>query len=106
MKNKNVSGNGKTFERLSKVAARKAFERGETLYVMGIDRNPVESLTSPYIYIKGGKSLSGYYNGKTEINTFDELLEDFSEWLYNDGYGHMPQKYDAEHYRFSYWIVK
>ena len=104
MKDKIISGNGKTFERLSKPSAKKAFEGGEKLYVMSVDRNPIKSLSSPYIYYIGCKSMCGWYNGKTEINTFDELLEDFAEWLDTDGYGHIPQRYDAKHYRFSYWI--
>lgn len=103
MKNKIVSGYGKTFERLSKVAARKAFENGEWLFVMSIDRNPINSLSSPFMYHKGGKSMCGWWNGKTEIDTFDELLEDFSEWLDTDGYGHTPQRYMAKKYMFSYW---
>jgi hypothetical protein len=106
MKNKVVSGFGETYERLTKASARKAFEGGKMVYVMSIDRNPITSLTSPYIYYIGCKSLCGWFNGKTEINTFDELLEDFSVWLDTDGYGHNPQRYDAEHYRFSYWLKK
>jgi hypothetical protein len=94
------------FMRLNKTLARKAFESGESVYVMSIDRNPITSLTCPYKYYIGCKSLWGWHNGKTEVNTFDELLEDFSEWLYADGYGHVPQRYDAKHYRFSYWVKK
>lgn len=104
MNNKVISGDGKTYERLSKASARKAFESGVELFVMSIDRNPIQSLTSPYKYYIGCKSMCGWFNGKTEINSFDELLEDFSEWLDTDGYGHIPQRYDAKHYRFSYWV--
>ena len=42
--------------------------------------------------------------GKYTIETFEDLMEDFSWFLDTDGYGHMPQRYDAKHYRFSYWI--
>lgn len=104
MKNKIVSGNGKTYRRLTKSSARKAFESGGKLYVMSIDRDPISSFSSPYIYYNGCKSLCGWFNGNTEITTFDELLEDFAEWLDTDGYGHIPQRYDAKHYRFSYWV--
>ena len=104
MKKRIISGNGKTYRRLTKSSARKAFDGGGKIYVMSIDRNPVNSLTSPYIYYAGCKSLCGWFNGNTEIATFDDLLVDFSEWLYTDGYGHIPQRYDAMHYRFSYWI--
>lgn len=106
MKNKVVSGYGDTYERLTKRSAERVFNNGGNLYVMSVDRNPIESLTSPYIYYIGCKSMCGWFNGKNEINTFGELLEDFSEWLETDGYGHMPQRYDATHYRFSYWIKK
>ena len=104
MKKRIISGNGKSYMRLSKSDARKSFERGIRLYVMAIDRDPISSLTSPHLYYKGCKSIRGYYNGKPEISSFDDLLSDFSEWLYCDGYGHIPQRYDANHYRFSYWI--
>lgn len=104
MKNKVVSDYVDTYIRLSKTNARKVFERGKKVYVMSIDRNPINSITSPYIYYIGCKPLYNWKNGKTEINTFDELLEDFSEWLDTDGYGHIPQRYDAKHYRFSYWV--
>lgn len=106
MKNKVVSGFGKTYVRLSKASARKAFESGLELYVMSIDRDPISSLSSPYMYYIGCKSLCGWYNGKTEINNFEELLEDFSQWLDTDGYGHIPQRYDAKHYRFSFWVKR
>ena len=97
MKNKVMNG----FERLTKTSARKAFESGKEVMVMSIDRNPVQSITSPYTYYIGCKPLCSEI---TAINTFDELLEDFSEWLDTDGYGHIPQRYDAKHYRFSYWV--
>ena len=104
MKNKIVSGNGKTYRRLTKSSARKVFESGGKLYVMSIDRDPISSFSSPYIYYNGCKSLCGWFNGNTEITTFDELLENFAEWLDTDGYGHIPKRYDAKHYRFSSWI--
>ena len=103
MKNKVVSDFGRTYRRLSKPNAKKAFEEGKTLYVMSIDRNPVNSLTSPYMYFVGCRPIMGMYSVHKTIETFDDLLEDFSEWLGTDGYGHMPQRYDAKNYRFSYW---
>lgn len=41
MKNKIVSGNGKTYRRLTKSSARKAFESGSEVYVMSIDRDRI-----------------------------------------------------------------
>ncbi len=102
MNNKIVYSDGEVYERLNKTNARNAFGRGECVYIMSIDRNPITSLTSSHKYYVGCKSL----RGDDVINTFDDLLKDFSEWLYNDGYGHIPQKYDAEHHRFSYWVRK
>ena len=105
MKQKVIVGwDGVTYERLTKPTARKAFESGKKVYVMSIDRNPINSLTSPHKYYIGCKSICGWFNGKERINTFDDLLEDFSEWLDTDGYGHIPQRYDAKHYIFSYWV--
>ena len=98
MKNKVMNN----YLRLTKTIARKVFESGSEVYVMSIDRNPVQSITSPHIYRIGCNALCG----ATSVNTFDELLQDFSEWLYTEGYGHTPQRYNAEHYRFSYWINK
>lgn len=104
MKNKSISGFGKSYIRLSKVTARKMFDNGNELLVMSIDRNPVESLTSPRVYYKGCKSYMMGCVGKSTIETFEDLMEDFAWFLESDGYGHMPQRYDARHYRFSYWI--
>lgn len=104
MNNKIVSDFGRTYKRLSKPQAKKAFEDGEKLYVMSIDRNPLNSFTSPYGYYKGCKPIMGAESEYERIETFEELLEDFSMWLDCDGYGHMPQRYDARNYRFSYWI--
>ena len=102
MKDKIVSGYGMSYKRLTKTSARKAFDNGMDVYVMSADRNPVNSMTSPHIYSKGCKALC--YWVKPEIDTFDDLLQDFSEWLFVDGYGHMPQRYYVRNYRFSYWI--
>lgn len=104
MKNKTISGFGKSYIRLSKVTARKMFDDGIEILVMSIDRNPVESLTSPRVYHKGCKSYMMGCIGKSTIETFDDLMEDFAWFLESDGYGHMPQRYDARHYRFSYWV--
>lgn len=104
MKNKIVSDFGKSFKRLNKTKARKEFELGKEILVMSIDRNPVNSLSSPYIYYKGCRPIMGMFIEMEYVNTFDDLLEDFSTWLNCDGYGHMPQKYYARNYMFSYWV--
>ena len=77
MKNKCISGFGMSYERLSKVMARKMFDKGSELLVMSIDRNPVESLTSPRVYKKGCQSYMMGCVGKSSIETFDDLMEDF-----------------------------
>ena len=99
-----MCGGGKSYQRLSRPSARKAFEAGKSLLVMSIDRNPIESLSSPHFYKKGCKAYMFECTEVDTINTFDELLEDFSQFLDTDGYGHMPQRYDAANYRFSYWL--
>ena len=106
MKNKCISGFGRSYERLSKVMARKMFDKGNELLVMSIDRNPIESLTEPRSYKKGCQSYTMGYIRKKTIETFEDLMEDFAWFLGTDGYGHMPQRYDAKHYRFSYWVKK
>ena len=100
MNNRFIGG----YRRLNKTSARKAFENGEKLYVMSIDRNPVNSPSTAYIYYIGCKSLCEYDINKSHISTFDDLLSDFSEWLYTDGYGHMPDKYRSRNFLFSYWL--
>ena len=104
MNNKIVSDFGRTYKRLSKPQARKAFEDGEELYVMSIDRTPTTSLSYPHVYCMGCRPIMRTESEYERINTFDDLLEDFSTWLDSDGYGHMPQRYDARNYRFSYWL--
>ena len=104
MKNKSISGFGKSYIRLSKVSARKMFDDGNELLIMSIDRNPVESLTSPRVYHKRCQSYMMGCVGRSTIETFEDLMEDFAWFLESDGYGHMPQRYDAKHYRFSYWV--
>lgn len=106
MKNKTISGFGRSYERLSKTMAKKAFDNGIEILVMSIDRNPVESLSSPHVYKKGCKTYMMKCIGKYTIETFEDLMEDFSWFLDTDGYCHMPQRYDAKHYRFSYWVKK
>lgn len=82
MKQKVIVGwNGVTYNRLTKPSAKKAFESGKKVYVMSIDRNPINSLTSPHKYYIGCKSICGWFNGKERINTFDDLLEDFRSGL-------------------------
>ena len=67
MKNKSISGFGKSYIRLSKVSARKMFDNGNELLIMSIDRNPVESLTSPRVYHKGCNSYMMGCVGKSTI---------------------------------------
>lgn len=104
MNNKIVSAaDGRTYVRLNKIAARNSFDSGVKIYVMSIDRNPIDSVTTAHEYKKGCKPLCAWLNEKDSIDTFGELLEDFSEWLDTDGYGHIPDRYAARHYKFSYW---
>ena len=89
MKNKCISGFGMSYERLSKVMARKMFDKGSELLVMSIDRNPVESLTSPRVYKKGcqsymmgcvGKSTIAEEFAKSKIEMPNKILdEDFEK---------------------------
>ena len=100
MKNHFVSDdNGLAYKRLSKRSAEKAFNAGYTVLVMTNDRTPITSLTAPKAYTYG---LSGIYGNKVE--TFNDLLHDFTTWLEYDGYGHEPEPYKAHQLLLSYWI--
>lgn len=101
MKNAIVSNENETYIRHNKKLARRIFLEYGRLYVMSIDRDPISSVSCAHEYIRGTKC--GLYDDDKVINTFDELLEDFSKWLETDGYGHTPQRYDANNYLFSYW---
>lgn len=103
MNNRFVSDGNETYHRISKTIAKKGFEKGANVYVMSIDRDPISSLTKPHKYRIGCKPLC-YNNGKVDITSFNEVLGDFSDWLYNIGYGRIPQRYDAENFRFSFWL--
>ena len=99
-----VSGVCGTYLRVSRGKAAHIFEEGSArLYVMSSDRNPVNSPTSAHEYRKG---CMPYYGGseRGSISTFGELVEDFSGWLDTEGYGHMPDRYRAEHELFSFWV--
>ncbi len=102
MKNKIVSNKFQTFKRLTKTSARKAFDDGAEVYIMSIDRNPVNSLTSSIIYYLDCLPMCRWI--KERVVTFDDALEDFSEWLNTEGYGHIPQRYYAKNYLFSFWV--
>jgi len=103
MKTTIISSDRGTYLRVNKQTARKVFEEGTgRLYVMSSDRNPVNSLTTAHEYKQGCKPYT--YNPANSIETFDEVLEDFSTWLDTDGYGHMPDTYRANKYLFSYWV--
>lgn len=95
---------GGTYLRVNKKVAEKIFEEGTgRLYVMTSDRNPVNSLTTAHEYKKGCKP---HYYGtiRQSIETFEELIEDFADWLDTDGYGHTPDRYRAKNELFSYWV--
>lgn len=102
MKDKIVSGNGEVYVRVNKTSARKSFNNGERVYVMARDRNPITSLTSPHVYYIGSKPYSQL--GKGSIQWFEDLLEDFGNWLMFDGYGHTPDYFRAKRELFSYWL--
>lgn len=97
----NVRGGIKViFTRHDKKAARKLFNEGHTISLMTDDRNPVNSLTSEIDYTKGAEL---FYDSTNIACDFGQVLQDFAEWLDNDGYGHMPDRARARHEKFSYW---
>lgn len=73
------------------------------IYVMTDDRDPISSLTMPHKYVKGCKPYCESTLIGT-INNFDEVLEDFADWLNTNGYGHEPEPYKAKNLQFSYWL--
>lgn len=100
MKNKIVTDNATlTYKRVNKTRAKTLFNMGETIYLMSNDRDPITSLTAPKCYAKQHKMINGKY-----AETFDDVLQDFSNWLWTDGYGHMPDVYKARNELFSYWV--
>ena len=101
MKNKYVSGTYGAFERVNKKRARMLFECGCPIALMTNDRNPVNSLTSEIVYRKYGYL---HWNSDEKADDFDSVLEDFAEWLDNDGYGHVPSRSKARRQLFSYWL--
>lgn len=107
MKTEIINGNKRgTYLRVNKIVAQKIFEEGNgRLYVMTSDRNPVNSLTTAHEYKKGCIPYSYYYGTiHQSIETFEELIEDFADWLDTDGYGHIPDRYRAKNELFSYWV--
>lgn len=98
-----ISSERGTFMKIPRHKAREVFEEGSApVYVMTSDRNPVNSPGTEFKYKKG---CEAYFN--TEYNrivSFQIMLHDFGEWLYNDGYGHMPDKKKAERESYSYWV--
>ena len=98
-----VSNDRGTYLRVNKQTARNVFENGTgRLYVMTSNRNPINSLTTAYEYKKGCKPYTCHPDNI--IETFDEMLDDFSTWLETDGYGHIPDTYRANKCLFSYWV--
>ena len=89
--------------RLSKKRAKEVFDKGGRLFVMSSDRNPVVSLTGAHEYFIGCDS---YYlgNGIKSVNTFEDMILDFCNWLAMDGYGHKPDLYRSKRCLFSYWV--
>ena len=101
MKNKNVE----VYERLTKKSAEKAFEIGSKIYVLSADKDPTMVSVKPQIYKKYCEKK--YINGdKRKIKSFNDILNHFSEWLCFKGYNGIPQRYEATHFCFSYWIEK
>ena len=89
------------FTRRTEEEARKLFNEGVTISVMTADRNLADSLTSEIDYTKGEEL---FWNGEGNIACdIDQVIEDFAEWQYNDGYGHCPDHEAAEKHDFSYW---
>lgn len=103
MKSEKVFGNGVAYTRITKPSARMVFEEGWPIYVMTTNRNPVNSLTAAHEYKKGCIPYTNSLHTDT-IETFDDVLDDFSTWLMTDGYGHKPDPYKATKRFFSYWM--
>lgn len=92
-----------TYLRVNKMTAQKIFEEGTgRLYVMTSDRNPVTSLTSAHEYKKG--CIPYFTIDCVSIETFDQLITDFKEWVMYRGYGYERDTYRGFKERFSYWV--
>ena len=104
MKTKIVSDNKTgTFLRVNRIVAEQIFnEETCRLYVMTSDRNPVNSPTTAHEYKKGCMPYSSL--NFLSVETFEDLIEDFTDWLDTDGYGHIPDHYRAKNELFSYWV--
>jgi len=104
MKTEIITGNDRgTYLRVNKIVAQKIFEEGNgRLYVMTSDRNPVTSLTTAHEYKKG--CIPYFTIDYTSIETFDQLITDFKEWVMYRGYGLEKDAYRGFKERFSYWV--
>ena len=104
MKTKIITGNDRgTYLRVNKIVAQKIFEEGNgRLYVMTSDRNPVTSLTTAHEYKKG--CIPYFTIDYVSIETFDQLITDFKEWVMYRGYGLEKDIYRGFKERFSYWV--
>ena len=104
MKTEIITGNGRgTYLRVNKMVAQKIFEEGNgRLYVMTSDRNPVTSLTTAHEYKKG--CIPYFTIDYVSIETFDQLITDFKEWVMYRGYGYERDPYRAKNELFSYWV--
>lgn len=90
-----------TYLKIGRNIANKVFDEATaTLYVMTHDRNPVTSLTMAHEYRKG---CEPYYI-TDPIQTFNDLIEDFKQWLTYIGYGHQADDHNAKYELFSYWV--
>lgn len=99
-----VSNHNEAYLKIDSKTAQTLFNKGiVVIYVMTDDRDPISSLTMPHKYVKGCKP---YCEGTLigTINNFDEVLEDFADWLNTNGYGHEPEPYKAKNLQFSYWL--
>ncbi len=83
--------------------ARILFEDGYTISIMTADRDPASSLTAEIDYTKGEEL---FFNSPDIACSFDQVLEDFADWLKSDGYGHCPDHETAARHDFSYWTCK
>ena len=104
MKTEIITGNDRgTYLRVNKIVAQKIFEEGNgRLYVMTSDRNPVTSLTTAHEYKKG--CIPYFTIDYVSIETFEQLITDFKEWVMYHGYGHKRDTYRGFKERFSYWV--
>jgi hypothetical protein len=91
-----------TFLKVNKTTAEKVFNANADIYVTTSDRNPVNYLTEAHHYKKGCEPR--WVADIQSVDTFQQALQDFAQWLDEDGYGHIPNHHKAEKQLFSYWV--